>query len=149
MSRSEAIKWGVIFLVIAVICALYYYMTPQNDTSRVSTISNEVATTTSKRTQEHIPDTAFGITNGMKGDTVSIQANVVSMSSGKGHSFPVLKDPQNQKTIKGVLFKKDSEEDSSRKNLLEERRINGELVSIEGIVDIYEGELEIIIKKVY
>lgn len=94
---------------------------------------------------------AFGITRSMKGEMVTVEANVVAISGGKGHIFPILKDPNGRKTIKGVLFKSetDPEENRLQKELLEAKRKDGTLVTIEGLIDIYNGELEIIIKKAY
>lgn len=94
---------------------------------------------------------AFGITRSMRGEMVTIQANVVMISSGKGHVFPIFKDPDNQKTIKGVLFRNDDapEENRLQRELLESKRVDGTTVTVEGKVEIYNDELEIIIGKVY
>ena len=94
---------------------------------------------------------AFGITRSMKGELVTVEANVVTISGGKGHVFPVLKDPNGRKTIKGVLFKSetDPEENRLQRELLETKRKDGTLVTIEGLVEIYNDALEIIIRKVY
>lgn len=92
---------------------------------------------------------AFGITREMKGEIISVEAQVVSLSSGKGHLFSILRDPANQKMIKGVLFKNDDapEETRRQKELLEARFADGGLVAIDGTVAVYDGELEIIIGK--
>lgn len=92
---------------------------------------------------------AFGITREMKGEIISVEAQVVSLSSGKGHLFSILRDPANQKMIKGVLFKNDDapEENRRQKELLEARFKDGGLVAIDGTVAIYDGELELIIGK--
>ena len=93
---------------------------------------------------------AFGITRSMKGEMISIRAEVVSISSGKGHLFPVLRDPDNQKMIQGVLFANDAapDEHQRQKNLLEARFRDGGSVDIDGKVDVYNDELKIIIARV-
>ena len=96
-------------------------------------------------------DSAFGITRAMNGEPVTVRANVVSISGGKGHIFPILQDPSNQKTIKGVLFRNDDnpEENAKQKALIETARREGSLLTIDGEVCIYNDALEIIIRKAY
>lgn len=141
MGKKELTVWGSALIIIAIVCAVYFHY---------KSSENEPPPTEPNIVQPiNQTDTPFGITKAMKGEFVSVRANVVSITSGKGHFFPILKDPVTQKTIKGVLFKDDAEEEPNRKELLEKRRKDGELLSIDGIVGVHEGELEIIIKKVY
>ena len=94
---------------------------------------------------------AFGITRAMRGEFVTVQAQVAMISGGKGHVFPILKDPSNQRAINAVLFRNDDapEENLMQRELLEAKRLDGTLVTIEGKVEVYNEELEIIIGKVY
>ena len=90
-----------------------------------------------------------GITNSMVGQDVKIAGYVTSISGGKGHTFCTVKDPNSGASIKVVLFKSDSEADPSRKNNLKASYNNKAIITIEGKVDVYEEELEVIAKKVY
>ncbi len=94
---------------------------------------------------------AFGITRSMKGEMITIRAEVVSISSGKGHLFPVLRDPDNRKMIQGVLFKNDAapEECQRQRKLLEARLADGDPIEIDGKVDVYNDELKIIIVRAH
>ena len=94
---------------------------------------------------------AFGITREMNGEPISVQATVVSISGGKGHIFPILRDPSNNKTIKSVLFRDDNNplENREQQALLETKRREGTPVTIDGEVCIYQGNLEIIIRKAH
>ena len=47
------------------------------------------------------------------------------------------------------MFRQENEENTGRKELLEQNAKTDNIINIEGKVDIYENELEIIIKKVY
>ena len=89
------------------------------------------------------------ITRDMKGQYVVTSGYITTISGGKGHTFITLKDVNNDKTIKGVLFRQENEENTGRKELLEQNAKTDNIINIEGKVDIYENELEIIIKKVY
>lgn len=93
---------------------------------------------------------AFGLTPSMRGEIISVRAQVASLSSGKGHVFLLLRDPTNQKMIKGVLFKNEEapSEQAAAKNLLQSALDTGATVEIDGTVEIYNGALEIIICKV-
>lgn len=89
------------------------------------------------------------ITRDMQGQYVTTSGTITTISGGKGHTFITLKDINNDKTIKCVLFRQENEENTGRKELLEQNAKTDNVVNIEGKVDIYENELEIIIKKVY
>ena len=90
------------------------------------------------------------ITRDMKGQYVVTSGTISTISGGKGHTFITLRDiDDNNKTIKCVLFRQENEKNTGRKTLLEEKAESYEVVNIEGVVDIYENELEIIIKKLY
>ena len=106
-----------------------------------------------KEEEKKIPDTAFGITADNKDENVTIKGYITTISSGKGHMFPVIKDPTTNKTIKGVIFasKKDSEKEevNERQKFIEKRRKDGKLVTIEGKVSVYNDEVDVIIKKAY
>lgn len=90
------------------------------------------------------------ITRDMQGQYVVTSGTISTISGGKGHTFITLRDiNDSNKTIKCVLFRQENEKNTGRKTLLEEKAESYEVVNIEGVVDIYENELEIIIKKVY
>ena len=101
---------------------------------------------------EHFEQTgrAFGLTRSMRNEMITVRAQIFSISSGKGHMFLILRDPSNQKMIKGVLFKNDEAPEAQRaaRELLQSALSTGATVEIDGKVDIYNDELEIIIHKV-
>ena len=98
-------------------------------------------------------NTAFGITEKNEGENVTIKGYITSISGGKGHKFPMITDPETGKAIKGVIFapkkEKEKAEINERQNFVEQRRKDGKLVTIEGKVSIYNGEVDIIINKAY
>lgn len=84
-----------------------------------------------------------------KGKRVIVSGYVVDVSKGKGHTFFYLKDANSSATIKAVLFRQENQKNTGREVLITESEHTNNLVNIEGIVDVYKGELEIIVKKVY
>lgn len=151
MTKSEMKKW-IVAIGIVVVCSGGYmlYSSPTNNEP-----ANQIKATNEKNLKEETKnhELAFGITEAMKDENVTIQGHITNISSGKGHVFPVLKDPQNGKTIKTVIFaakkEKDKEEVKERQDFVEKRRKDGKLVTIEGKVSVYNGELEVIINKAY
>lgn len=89
------------------------------------------------------------ITGDMKKKPVSTNGYVTKFSEGKGHVFFTLKDASTNKTINGVLFTDENQENIGRKAVLEQSYNNKILVYIDGVIDIYQNELEIKAKKVY
>lgn len=77
------------------------------------------------------------------GKTISTRGIVQSLNEGKGHVFFELKDPQNNSTIRGVLFAKTNSDNVGRKELLLQSRDTGSIVYLKGEIDVYKGELEI------
>ena len=124
-----------------------------NDNERIST------TTTTKSSGEKVSTTddvakdgytpIKDINNTMKGEYVKVVGYVTKISGGKGHTFFTFKDPNTGAIIKGVLFKQESEADPSRKEYINSSYQNKSIITIEGKVDIYKDELEVIAKKVY
>ena len=89
------------------------------------------------------------ITPSMEGRTVVTRGHIIKLSSGKGNVFFTYKDVNSSATIKGVLFKEDNYENTDRKALLENCRLNNSIVYVKGKVAIYQGELEIIAYQVF
>ena len=89
------------------------------------------------------------ITGDMKKKPVSTNGYVTKLSEGKGHVFFTLKDASTNKTINGVLFIEDNQENNGRKAVLEQSYNSKTLVYIDGVIDTYQNELEIKAKKVY
>lgn len=89
------------------------------------------------------------ITADMKGQYVSTQGYVSHITGGKGHTFFTFSDPNSGASLKGVLFRQENEKNTGRKDVIEEAAQNGSLIHVEGKVDVYQGELEVIVKKVY
>ncbi|MBQ7199717.1 MAG: exodeoxyribonuclease VII large subunit [Selenomonadaceae bacterium] len=77
------------------------------------------------------------------GKTISTRGIVQSLNEGKGNVFFELKDPQNDSTIKGVLFAKTNSDNAGRKDVLLQSRDTGAIIYLKGEIDVYKGELEI------
>lgn len=89
------------------------------------------------------------IEENQKGQYVKVNGFVTDISEGKGHTFFYLKDSNSGATIKTVLFRQENEKNTGRKELIKESITNNQPVTIEGKIDVYNNELEIIVKKVY
>lgn len=125
---------------------------PAIDKGTSDTTSQTPISSSSDKSNQHEASefTAIGeITEAMEGQEVKIAGYVTSISGGKGHTFCTVKDPNSNASIKVVLFKSDSEADPSRKSNLEASYNNKDIITIEGKVDVYQEELEVIAKKVY
>ena len=120
-----------------------------NSSSDTNTASNSTNNSASK--QDTIKDFTpiASITENMKGQRVKITGYVSDISGGKGHTFFIFKDPNTSDNIKVVLFKQDNEQDPTRRQQIEASYNSKSVINIEGKVDVYEGELEVIAKKVY
>ena len=167
MTKSEMKKWIVAIGLVALSAGGYMWYNSQQAVP-VDTPYKEAPQVggTNKDTQNNAKDNdnvkkespknqgpAFGITKAMKDEHVTIQGYITNITSGKGHIFPVVKDPKTGKSIKAVIFapKKDKEkaEVNERQHFVEQRRKDGKLVTIEGKVSVYNDELDVIINKVY
>lgn len=89
------------------------------------------------------------ITTSLEGKTVIVEGVASGVTEKNGNVFFVFRDPETQKSIKGVMFRKTSNDNEERMNLLEESQANNKKINIQGQVDIYKGELEIKTWKVY
>ena len=87
------------------------------------------------------------ITEDMRGNIVQVSAIPIDIVEKKGHMYFYLKD--NESKIKAVLFRADGNEVLGRKNKLIEYSNLGKKVRVLGTIDIYNGQLEIIIDKVF
>ncbi len=86
------------------------------------------------------------VTADMKGQKVTVMGYAVKMTKGKGHHFYIFRDMIEPGSIKAVVFKAESDNqavDVPLKNSLN----TGSLVTLSGKVDIYKGELEIIVNR--
>lgn len=89
------------------------------------------------------------ITADMKGSYIKTQGYVSNITGGKGHTFFTFSDPNSGASLKGVLFRQENEKNTGRKDVIESAAQTGALIHVEGKVDVYQGELEVIVKKVY
>ena len=102
-----------------------------------------------------MPPTEDGITEiadiyeSMKGQHVVTRGYVTDISGGKGHVFFYFKDVNGGKEIKGVLFKEENYDNEGRKALVQKSLADGSAIYVDGRVDVYKGELEVIAKKIY
>ena len=86
------------------------------------------------------------VTADMKGQKVTVKGYAVKMTSGKGHHFYIFRDIVEPGSVKAVVFKAESDNhniDAPLQNSLN----NGSPVTISGKVDVYKGELEIIVNR--
>ena len=89
------------------------------------------------------------ITADMKGSYIKTQGYVSNITGGKGHTFFTFSDPNSGASLKGVLFRQENDKNTGRKDVIESAAQTGALIHVEGKVDVYQGELEVIVKKVY
>ena len=89
------------------------------------------------------------ITEGMKGENVTVIGKILKVSEGKGHVFFTLKSLQTGATIKCVLFSSDASANPARVSLVHSAYDAGATVHVTGKVDIYKGELEIKARKIF
>lgn len=68
------------------------------------------------------------------------------MTSGKGHHFYIFRDIVEPGSIKAVVFKAESD-NKAIDAPLQQSLNTGSPVTISGKVDVYKGELEIIVNK--
>lgn len=86
------------------------------------------------------------VTADMKGQKVTVKGYAVKMTSGKGHHFYIFRDIVEPGSIKAVVFKAESDNqavDAPLQNSLN----TGSPVTLSGKVDVYKGELEIIVNR--
>ena len=161
MCMRNFIYWLIAIVILAGGYFGYQHFiasTPTNNTNTSSSTistnnssSNTNATNNSTAKQDTIKDftSIADITENMEGQRVKITGYVSDISGGKGHTFFIFKDPNTSASIKVVLFKQDNEQDPIRRQQIEDSYNNKSVINIEGKVDVYEGELEVIAKKVY
>ena len=89
------------------------------------------------------------ITREQRGKTYQVMVLMESISHGGGNAFLVLVDINTEDKIKAVLFRADAEEIVGRKVKLVESHKNGIPVRLLVSVNIYNGELQLIIDKVF
>lgn len=88
------------------------------------------------------------ISTDMQGHEVTTIGSVSDIyTSSKGHTFFTIKN-QNT-TLKGVLFSAENDDLKGRLDLLNKYNNTNQNIHFKGQVDIYKGELEIIVSKVY
>lgn len=167
MNSKEAKLWIIGILIVVIACGGYFYVSNQKQEAASTEPVQQQTENSTPAAQSNTPkaknDTAFGITSKQVGENVTIQGTVTEITSGKGHTFPVIKDPSNNKTIKGALFNAETsqkhnkgrsledlqQERDQQNKLIEDARVSGQTLTFEGQVDEYKGDLEIIINKVY
>lgn len=158
MELQEAKKWILGIVIIVGVCGAYFYHANQDSNRQTAAlVEREMLSEKSAYT------VAFGITDKQVGENVKICGTVTNITSGKGHIFPMITDPNNSKSFPGVLFSAESAhrynkeknieelkiEREEQKRLIEDARLSGKLLTFEGMVERYDGKLEIIINKVY
>lgn len=98
-----------------------------------------------------IPDKKLSIesiTTDLQGIDVTTSGKVLGLrTSSKGHNFFTLSDGTHQ--IKAVMFAAEASDLIARQKVLEQAFQNNENINIKGKVSVYQGELEIIISKLW
>ena len=89
------------------------------------------------------------INNSFLNTVVTVQGKVYSASKRKGHVFCYLKDLYNDKNIRCVLFAKQNEKLEERADVLLHNNNTGKPVFVNGKIQLYKNELEIVAFKVY
>lgn len=88
------------------------------------------------------------IKESMQGQDILVKANISGLrTSKKGHSFFDINDENS--VVKGVLFNSEANQLEERLILLNNYNDTSKTVSLEGKVNIYKGDLQIIVSKVY
>lgn len=88
------------------------------------------------------------ITSNMEGRNVRISGVASKVSEGKGNVFFYFKNEKTGQDIKCVMFKKTNNDNQGRKELIETSAYNGSVITLDGQVDVYKGEVEIKVWKV-
>lgn len=89
------------------------------------------------------------ISSGLKGRTVTTRGIVTGISNNNGTVHFKLKDIDSGSMINGIMFKKTANDNAGREKLLQQSAKDKLPVYINGEVDIYKGNLEIKLWKVY
>lgn len=138
---------GLFILVIVVAVAAYTFGSGTSNSTSTSNstppVANNVAqnkTVVKSFFEVHEITTEY---QELLGRTIETRGIVQSLNEGKGNVFFELRDPQNNSTIKGVLFAKTNSDNAGRKELLLQSRDTGSIVYLKGEIDVYKGELEI------
>jgi len=83
-----------------------------------------------------------------RGQVFKVKGKVAEYLDKNGHTFFTIED-DSKKAIKAVLFKADANELMARKRLISSAEKNGIILNFISTVDIYKGEMELIVDKVY
>ncbi len=168
-NRGKRFAFVAIVLVLVIGVGLFFYEKPRNpDVPPVidppissSDPSHEHPKTSSPNPDYKPPTTKVtptksaypagvtpvqNVTADMKGQKVTVMGYAVKMTKGKGHHFYIFRDMIEPGSIKAIVFKAESDNqavDVPLKNSLN----TGSLVTLSGKVDIYKGELEIIVNR--
>lgn len=84
----------------------------------------------------------------MKGQNKDLRGKVIKANEGGGNLYFTLQDVKNTATIKGVLFAKTDNKNPALKQMLLRSRDNQTVIYVKGKIDVYNGELEIIVFEV-
>lgn len=87
------------------------------------------------------------INSGMQGTTVNTSGVVQDLTIKNGNAFFKITDDNT--SLKAVLFKAEAEQLQARVDLLNDSETSNQKLGFVGKVDIYKGETEIVVSKVY
>lgn len=149
MNKKSFMYWIITVLVIMVgfLGYNFFYSNVKLDANN-DVVTEEIKSNSQKQDNDIFCDIKM-ITESKKDEYVKVTGFVNNVTEGKGHTFFYLKDVKSGSTIKVVLFRQENEKNTGRRDLIKEANQNMFPINIEGKVDVYENELEIIAKKVY
>ena len=138
--------WLILFALI--IGGVFFFLMPEKNAAPVNSNTGEkqiISTREDAIKYFHVNQ----ITSDLKGQTIVTSGVVGRLSEKKNIVFFTLKDVAANREIKCVMFGKTNSDNAGRKALLEKSEAAGLAVYLEGEVDIYKGDLEIKVWKVF
>lgn len=145
---KKALGLWLVLLALTLGGVFFYINSDESDNKVESTnTKNETVVTTKNGGDTYVK--IKDISAKMQGNTILTNGVVSQFSEGKNNVFFTLKDSNTNNAIKCVMFSKTNNNNTGRKELLQKSYNNGMPVNIEGEIDIYKGNLEIKVWKVF